>query len=177
MKTTTIVLSAYLFVSTANAAILTIEHNITDLPSSGYVSIDLDDDGIADVNLASNFYISTYNVWGGTEFTRSYSLIGDVIDVNIPWTRGNYWPDASGHVLDNHLYLPIRDTSIGNYYGYITFDYHRDSNSVSLDSYTYDNSGSAITVAAAVPEPTSVGLLGSGLVAIIGIGVARRRTA
>ncbi len=172
MIKTTIVLSACLFVSTANAAIVTIEHNITNLPSSGYVPIDLDNDGLADVNLASNFYISTWDTWGATQFTWSYSLIGDVIDANLPWTRGNFWPDPSGHVQDNHLYLPIRNTSIGNYYGYITYDFHPDSNSVSLNSYTYENSGSAITV---VPEPASVWLLGSGLVAIIGVG--RRRAA
>jgi hypothetical protein len=89
MKTTTIVLWAYLFVSTANAAIVTIEHNITNLPSSGYVPIDLDDDGFADINLASNFYISTWNTWSATEFTRSYALIGDVIDANLPWSGGS----------------------------------------------------------------------------------------
>ena len=170
MKTTTIVLAAYLLVSTANAAIVTIERHIPNLPSSGYVPIDLDGDGIADLNFASNFYISTFDTWGATAFTRSYSLIGDVIDVNLPWTRGNDWPDPSGHVQDNHLYLPIRNTSIGNFYGYVTYDYHPDSQSVSLNSYTYENSGSPITV---VPEPTSVWFFGLGLVAII--GVARRR--
>jgi hypothetical protein len=171
MKKTTVILSACLFVSTANAAIITIQHNVTNLPSSGYVSIDLDDDGVADVNLASNFYINTW-AWGGTEFTWSYSLLGDVVDADLPWKRGNYWPDPYGHVQDNHLYLPIRNTSIGNYYGYITYDFHSDSHSVSLNSYTYENSGAAITV---VPEPTSIWLFGSGLVAIIGVG--RRRTA
>jgi hypothetical protein len=172
MKTTTIVLSAYLFLTTANADIVTIQHDITNLPSSGYVPIDLDDDGLADANLASNFYISTYGTWGGTQFTWSYSLIGNSIDAHLPWTRGNYWPDPYGHVQDNHLYLPIRNTSIGNYYGYITYDFHPGSDSVSLDSYTYDNSGAAITV---VPEPTSVWLFGSGLVALVGVG--RRRAA
>jgi hypothetical protein len=175
MKKTTLVLSAYLFVSTASAAIVTIEHHITNLPSSGYVPVDLDADGFADINLASNFYISIWDTWGATQFTRSYSRIGDVIDVNLPWTRGNDWPNSYGYVQDNHLYLPIRNTSMGNYYGYITYDYHDYSHSVSLNSYTYENSGSAIIVAAPVPEPTSVWLLGSGLVAII--GVARRRAA
>ena len=174
MKTTTIVLAAYLLAAKANAAIVTIERHITDLPSSGYVPIDLDGDGIADLNFASNFYISTYGTWSGTEFTWSYSLIGGVVDGSLPWVRGNFWPDPNGHVQDNHLYLPLRDTSIGNYYGYITYDFHPESDSVSLDSYTYDNSGAAITIAA-VPEPTSVWLLGSGLVAII--GVSRRRAA
>jgi hypothetical protein len=167
MKKTTIVLSACLFVSTANAAIVTIQHDITNLPPSGYVPIDLDDDAIADVNLASNFYINVFD--SAAEFTWSYSLRGDVIDASLPWTRGNYWPDPYGHVQDNHLYLPIRNTSIGNYYGYITYDFHPDSHSVSLNSYTYENSGAAITV---VPEPTSVLLFGLGLVAI-GIGCRR----
>ena len=130
MKKTTTLLSACLFVSAANAAIVTVQLNITNLPPSGYVPIDLDDDGVADANFASNFYISTFDTWGGSEFTWSYSLIGNVIDANLPWTRGNYWPDPSGHVQDNHLYLPIRNTSIGNYYGYITYDFHPESDSL-----------------------------------------------
>jgi hypothetical protein len=172
MKRPTIVLSACLLASAANAAIVTVQLNITDLPSSGFVPVDLDHDGVADVNLASNFYINVFD--SATEFTWSYALIGDVVDASLPWTRGNYWPDPQGHVQDNHLYLPIRNTSIGNDYGYITYDFHPESYSVSVDSFTYDNSGSAITVTV-VPEPTSVWLLGSGLVATI--GVARRRAA
>ena len=172
MKKPTIVLSACLLASAANAAIVTVPLNITYLPSSGFVPIDLDHDGIADVNLASNFYINVFD--SAAEFTWSYSLIGNVIDASLPWTRGNYWPDPNGHVQDNYLYLPIRNTSIGNYYGYITYDFHPVSDSVSVHSFTYDNSGSAITVTAA-PEPTSVWLLASGLAATI--GVARRRAA
>ena len=172
MKRPTIVLSACLLASAANAAIVTVQLNITDLPSSGFVPVDLDHDGVADVNLASNFYINVFD--SATQFTWSYALIGDVVDASLPWTRGNYWPDPHGHVQDNHLYLPIRNTSIGNDYGYITYDFHPESYSVSVDSFTYDNSGSAITVTV-VPEPTSVWLLGSGLVATI--GVARRRAA
>ena len=171
MKKTTLVLSACLLASATNAAIYTVPLNITDLPSSGYVPVDLDADGISDVNLASNFYINVFD--SAAQFTWSYSLVGNVIDASLPWTRGNFWPDPSGHVQNNHLYLPIRNTSIGIYYGYITYDFHPESYSVSVHSFTYDNSGSAITVTAA-PEPTSVWFFGLGVVAI---GVRRRRDA
>ena len=171
LSTGLLTLSAF---GTANASLITVEHNITNLPSSGYFSIDLDDDGINDINLASNFYVSVFNY--STNFVRSYSLIGDVIDANTTiWWSGNWWPSSSGYVQDGLLYLGVRDTSIGDYYGYMTFNYDSDSNSVSLNSYTYENSGSAITVGASVvPVPAAVWLFGSGLLGLMGF--AKRKS-
>ena len=157
--------------SASEAAIVTVQHNIINLPSSGYFEIDLDKDGTVDINLASNFYVSS---WSGTQFVRSYSLLNDVIDNKLSWTSGNDWPNPTGYVRDDHLYLAVKDTTIGPYFGYLTYDYHDHSNSVSLISYTYDDTGAAIIVAAPVPEPASLCLLGSGLVCLFGI--ARRRT-
>lgn len=169
LSTGLLTLSAF---GAANASLITIEHNITNLPSSGYFSIDLDGDGLNDINLASNFYVSVFNY--NTNFTSSYSLIGDVIDANTTWRGGNDWPSSFGYVQDDLLYLGVRNTTIGDYYGYITFNF--ENNSVSLNSYTYENSGSAITVGATVvPVPTAVWLFGSGLLGLIGF--AKRKPA
>ncbi len=154
----------------ANAALITIDHNITNLPSSGYLQTDLDGDGLVDINLASNFYVSVWS-WD-TRFTTPYSLIGDVIDANNTWRRGNTWLDLYGnvqnYVQDDLLYLGVRNTTIGDYYGYITFNY--DSNSVSLNSYTYDNSGLPITVGATeVPTPAAFWVFGSAVIGLAGI--------
>lgn len=164
-----------LFGAAAHAAIVTIDHNVTDLPASGYLEADLDGDGIADFNLASNFYVS---VWSqNTQFTTPYALIGDVIGPDKPWQKGNTWLDLYGNiqnfVQDGYLYLGIRNTSVGNNYGYIKYNYDPKSNSISLNSFTYENTGLPITVgASAVPEPNTTWLLGLGF---IGLMAARRR--
>jgi hypothetical protein len=58
-----------------------------------------------------------------------------VIDANNTWTQGNTWLDlygnVQGYVQDDLLYLGVRNTTIGDYYGYVTFNYA--SNSVSLN--------------------------------------------
>ena len=178
MKSIAIFLFACFIVGAANATIITVDHNVTTLPPGGYLETDLDADGIVDINLASNFYVS---VWGGnTQFTTPYSLIGEVIGDSNSWMQGNTWLDLSGpvqnYVQDGLLYLGVRNTSLGSYYGYITYNYDSYSNSISLNSYTYDKSGQPLVVSTTtVPEPSSVWLLGAGLAGLIGI--ARRKVA
>lgn len=178
MKNIILCASTFLLIATANASIVTVDHNVTNLPSGGYLETDLDKDGLLDINLASNFYVS---VWGqSTEFTTPYSLIGEEIGPNNSWRQGNTWLDLYGSIQsytqNGFLYLGIRNTSVGNYYGYIKYNYDPNSNSISLNSYVYENSGASIKVgASAVPEPTTLLLFGSGLIGLI--GMARRKTA
>jgi hypothetical protein len=76
----TLTLATLTFSLSVNATLITIEHNITNLPYSGYVPIDLDADGNTDINLASNRYANVFNL--DTRFSRSYSLIGDEINAD-----------------------------------------------------------------------------------------------
>lgn len=177
MKKIIIFASTYLLVGAANATIVTVNHNVTYLPPSGYLEIDLDGDGIADINLASNFYVS---VWSqNTQFTTPYTLIGDEIGPNNVWENGYAWLDLYGsiqnYVQEGYLYLGVRNTSIGNNYGYIKYNYDSNSNSISLNSFIYENAGTPITVTSAVPEPITTLLLGLGLIGLI--GVLGRKTA
>ena len=159
----------------ANAALVTVDHNVTSLPPSYYLPTDLDNDGIVDINLASNFYVS---IWGGdTRFSSRYSLVGEVIDADETWQQGNTWldflVDVKYYANDGYLYLGVRHASLGDYYGYITFNYDAVSNSVSLNSFTYDNSGAAITVRPSeVPLPAASWLFGS---AVLGLAGFKRR--
>lgn len=178
MKSTVIFAGACLLIGTTNAAIVTVNHNVTLLPPTGYLEADLDGDGVADINLASNFYVSVWTQ--NTQFTTPYSLIGDVVGPQNAWRQGNTWLDLYGSIQnytqDGYLYLGVRNTSLGNYYGYIKFNYYQESNSISLNSYTYENTGLPITVtASAVPEVATAWLFASGLIGLV--GVARRRTA
>jgi len=164
----TLVLVTFLLSLSANAALITIEHNITDLPYSGYVPIDLDADGSYDINLASNHYVNVFGL--DTRFSRTYSLIGDEINADIDWWSGNWWPSASGYVQDGLLFLGVRNTTIGDYYGYMTYNYDSFSSTVSLKSYTYDDSGLAITISPTeVPAPATLWLFGLALFGLVGL--------
>ncbi|OWQ48915.1 hypothetical protein CDL60_03255 [Roseateles noduli] len=168
---------AYLFGGAAYSAIVTVDHDVTLLPASGYLEIDLDGDGVKDINLASNYYVSVWT--GGTQFTNHYSHVGDEVGPGDTWRQGNDWLDLHGvgnYVDNGFLYLGIRNTSAGNNYGYIKYNYYADSNSISLNSYTFDDSGSAITVAGnSVPEPSTLLLLTTALVCVAAAARSKRR--
>ena len=173
MKNIIIFTSTCLLIGATNAATITVDHNVTNLPPSGYLQADLDGDGIADINLASNFYVSVWDQ--DTQFSTPYALIGDAIGPDRAWQRGNTWLDLYGsiqnYVQDGYLYLGVRNTSVGNYYGYIKYNYDSKSNSISLNSFTYEDTGIPITVSASsVPEPATSWLFGLGLIGLIGMG-------
>jgi PEP-CTERM motif len=155
------------------------------LPNSFSSRVSIDGDATADIGLAASANNANYTFLSGRGLPASWSYSwlsqGQVVDSSLTWTAEDIGVTTTAAPVTPGLnYLAVRNTSIGNYYGYITLDFQEPyyqtnagGYTQTLVSYTYDNTGGAITVGA-VPVPATLALLGLGFV---GMGVSRRKQA
>ncbi|WP_077340254.1 PEP-CTERM sorting domain-containing protein [Pseudocolwellia agarivorans] len=168
-----ICLIAGLFLGTANAGIIAIDHNIL-LPISGTENIDLDMDGTFDIGMAERFtggdksWVTLDSVPQSTQMVAGFVPEGALIDNSLTWLTSGF-QDPVMSIGNN--YLGIFDTSLGAFFGYATITYN--GTDMTLATYTYDDSGEGLVVGStSVPETGTLALFG---LALAGVALTKRK--
>mgnify|MGYP000569035098 CR=1 FL=1 len=161
-------LACLLISVSSSATLITNDINIL-LPTEGSLYVDLDGDLINDIGLAEDC-CEADNTWTdagsfSTEVVLAWLSMGDVVDGALAWTGDSAYMDLGGQVIGAN-YIAVKNTSVGDFFGYITLDY--DGTDLYLSSFTYDDSGRSVAVSvASIPEPTSIALFGLALVGFV----------
>jgi len=190
MKRLAAILGMVLGLISSSAMALPAQVNLNLTLTNGpiYPIYSIDGDSTGDIGVAASQYAAnktSLDAKGSVEFSLSWLTQGQVVNSLLPWVSGALVTTTVAPATPGLNYLAVRNTSIGNYYGYITLDFqlplyqsYDGGYTQTLVSYTFDDSGVPITVGAytvgAVPTPATIALLGRGLV---GIGATRRKRA
>lgn len=169
----------------SSASVVTVDINQF-LPHSGFTDYDIDGDSFFDIGLSEDCCSPNKTFvysFGPTKWQYSWLKVGDKVDSSLAWVSGTYGYTPLALMLPGRNYLAVSNTSIGNYFGYITIDFQAPlvetgGYTQKLISYTFENSGQAITVGDAdkntVSSPASIGLFGLGLAGLV-FGARRRQ--
>jgi hypothetical protein len=187
MKRLAVIFGMVLGLISASAMALPAQVNLNLTLTNGpnYPIYSIDGDSFGDIGVAASQYAAnktSLDAKGAVEFSLSWLSQGQVVNSLLPWVSGARVTTTVAPATPGLNYLAVRNTSIGNYYGYITLDFQQPlyqaydgGYTQTLVSYTFDDSGDPITVGTVrVPVPSTIALLGFGLV---GIGAFCRKQA
>lgn len=185
---------------TSSAALIDFDINETFVQGSGQSDLSTYNYGLSDGSIisidpgssaqyldfmlnGSGTFSTTGSQLGGYYFLKSFS-IGDVISDGT-FTSNTSTADDWDSILVSGSTLGVWDNSHNgalafltdsNNYGYISYDYTRESgiSSISLTSgVMQDVANMSLTVGGTIPEPTSIALFG---LALAGLGVRKAKT-
>lgn len=177
--------AAFMLPSLAMASVITVNINQA-LPHEGVAYYSIDGDATNDIGLSEDCCSPNKTYVHGLGMPASWQYawlsVGQTVDSTLDWVSATAGYTPTAPLLPGLNYLAVSDTSIGDYFGYLTIDFQLPTvqtggYSQTMVSYTYDNTGAAVTVGGGtVSEPATLSLLGVAMLGLIG-GSLRKKAA